>query len=214
MSTLRGHGLAEAHDLAVVGGEVGLGAAWPAPSCGRARSSARCSCLAELSLGARRLLALGREQQEPVGGQDARSARAAKSDLAVAVGEGHDPPPSEAGTRSDPRGASLAGAAGSKRDRHVELVVSAAAVDASRRRRSAARGRLVQLDVGRRGTSRRSRTISVAMSDCLGVQPTNVAVGPGGARRPVAAAAAAAPGRGRVAGGGGFGGLEPAAAPA
>ena len=36
------------------------------------------------------------------------------SDLAIAIGQAHDPPPRDAGTRVRPRGASVAGAVGAK----------------------------------------------------------------------------------------------------
>ena len=64
--------------------------------------------LGQLVGGHRRLVPLGTEDQEPVARED-HQRDDQHQDLAIAIGDGHDPPPREAGTLRAPRGASVAG---------------------------------------------------------------------------------------------------------
>ena len=104
-------GLAETHDLGEVGPEGALGVLGTRRR-GLRGVEARL-LLGQLVAGLRGLLALGAEKQEPVARQH-HEGDEQHEDLAVALREGHDPPPRDAGTRVAPRGASVAGGVGLK----------------------------------------------------------------------------------------------------
>ena len=104
-------GLAETHDLGEVGPEGALGVLRTRRR-GLRGVEARL-LLGHLVAGLRGLLALGAEKQEPVARQHHQGDQQ-HEDLAVALREGHDPPPRDAGTRVAPRGTSVAGGVGLK----------------------------------------------------------------------------------------------------
>ena len=126
MSTV-GDRLAQAHDLGVVRGEIGLGAA-AAGALASSAASRRCSCFGQRLSGVGGVLALGREHQEPVGRISTSGARTITIFLSRSVRLMTRLPARRA--RSCRAGASDAGWRGAKVDRQVEGVEVAAAVRA------------------------------------------------------------------------------------
>ena len=119
--------LAEAHDLGVVGCEVGLRAGGLVAARPWRRRGAPPASPARLR-GRGGLLALGREQQEPVAPRSRRSGRSRAGSCGRGRVEAHEPPPSEAGHACRTARGLVGGLGRAERDRQVELVERAAAV--------------------------------------------------------------------------------------
>ena len=88
-----------------------------APLAASAEASAvrrRSCCCREVSVGLGGVVALRSQKEEPVRNHQEQR-KGEKKNLPVAIGHAaHDPPPSDAGTRVAPRGASFAGGVGLK----------------------------------------------------------------------------------------------------